>query len=291
MKNTNKLMCSIFAVVQTIAVCLVPYKAQADTSIINDGVGGWTKITALPEQLTDYYFVFVDNTADLMLSYGEGVNQSTVATYKTMVYRTSADPAMNPAMLWEITTNSADGGSSWSIKSAVESTYYIQTEWDAGWYCRTHDQSAENNTWCKWIIEYADAEGYWTIQNGKYPSSGYVGPWIDAAFSNGQEVAANKTDANVGHFQIYAIRRTLIDWEANASESNPANLTYKIANSYAAFNNITGWIGTGSNTRNGGAGFDGVAGFFEFCNWNATSWSGSLSQTITGLPRFGRAHV
>ena len=252
--------------------------AQADTSVISDGVGGWTKLTAIPANPGDYYFVFVDDSQDLMLSYGEGPNQSTDAAYKTMVYRTSEDPAMNPAMLWTLTAN--DGG--YSIKSAVEPTYYIQTEWNAGWHCRTHDNGGGSAAWYKWNIVLSD--GKYTIENGYYPGN-YVGPWESAAFANGQEVAANKTAAgDVGHFQLYAILKTAVDWMGNASESKPANLTYMIANSYAVFGTDKGWTGTDTQTRNSGNGFDGTAGFFEFCNWGATSWSGSLSQTISGLP-------
>lgn len=254
--------------------------AQADTSVIQDGVGGWTKITAIPETPGDYYFVFVDNSQDLMLSFGEGVNQSTNAAYKTMVYRTSEDPAMNPAMLWTLTAN--DGG--YSIKSAVEATYYLQTEGNAEWYCRTHDNGGGSASWYKWILAYAD--GSWTIQNGKYTDKGYIGGW-DAAPKNGLNVAANNTAADkVGYFQIYAILKTAVDWMGNASKSKPANLSYKIANSYAAFNGTTGWTsaGTGLNDdgRNDGTGFDGVAGFFEY--WSGNSYSGTLSQVITGLP-------
>ncbi len=282
-KMKNRPLQTFFAIVLALfASILFTFEAKADTSVISNGKNGWTKITSLPSNLSDYYFVFVDNTKDLMLSYGEGYNESTDLSYKTMVYRTSEDPAMNPAMLWQISTNNADGGTSWSIKSAVEPTFFIQTEWNAAWYCRTHDQNAENVTWCKWIINYVD-DLYWTIQNGKYPDEGYIGPW-DNTIANGREVAGNKAGDVIGKFQIYAILRSEVGWETNASELNPANYTYKLANSYAAFNGTTGWTGTGTRTRNGGTGFDGVAGFFEFCNWEASSWNGTLSQTISGLP-------
>ena len=115
--------------------------AWADTSVITDGTDGWTKITSIPSNVGDYYFVFVDNTQDLMLSFGEGVNQSTNADYKTMVYRTSEDPAMNPAMLWTLEAN----GDKWGIRNVADPTYLMQTEYDwtnnsnTPWYWRTHD--------------------------------------------------------------------------------------------------------------------------------------------------------
>ena len=261
--------------------------AWADTSVITDGTDGWTKITSIPSNVGDYYFVFVDNTQDLMLSFGEGVNQSTNAAYKTMVYRTSEDPAMNPAMLWTLEAN----GDKWGIRNVADPTYLMQTEYDwtnnsnTPWYWRTHDV-ASGNEWSTVALAYTD--GSWTIQNTHYTDNTYyIGPWNAAAFSNGQEVAGNKTaSADIGHFQIYAILKTDVDWMANATESKPANLSYKVANSYAAYNGVTGWTseGTGLNDdgRNDGNGFDGIPGFFEY--WSGNSYSGTLSQNITGLP-------
>ena len=163
----TRLLRTTFVVVCAIGGLLTPFQAKADTSVITDGVNGWTKITSLPANLSDYYFVFVDNSQDLMLSFGEGHKQSENASYKTMVYRTSEDPAMNPAMLWTLTTNS-DG---YSIKSAVEATYFMQTEWDKEWFCRTHDNGGGDASWYKWLFAYAN--GSWTIQNGKYTDKGY----------------------------------------------------------------------------------------------------------------------
>ena len=259
--------------------------AWADTSVITSGTDGWTKITSIPSNVGDYYFVFVDNSQDLMLSFGEGPNQSTNAAYKTMVYRTSENPAMNPAMLWTLEAN----GSTWGVRSVAVPSYLMQTEynWDGKyatpWYWRTHDVST-GNEWSTLALEYSN--GSWTLQSTHYTDKNYyIGPWNDAAFSNGQEVAGNKTNsADIGHFQIYSILKSAVDWEHNALKTRPANYSYKIANAYAAFNGVTGWTGTGSINRKENEGFDGVAGFFEFCDWNAKSWSGSLSQTITGLP-------
>lgn len=259
-------------------------KTWADTSVISNGVDGWSKITALPANLGDYYFVFVDDSRDLMLSFEDGYNQSTTDGYKTMVYRTSKNPVLNPAMLWEISTNNADGGTNWSIKSAVEPTYYMQTEWNDSEKCRTHDQSGANNTWCKWNIAYADNK--WTIQNGKYPENGYVGPWTDAAFSNGMNVAANKSGGNIGYFQIYSILRSAVDLTGvlTASPSNPFNYTYKITNPNAA-HSAYGWtMGDGTGRNNGTGTFDGINGFFEPSKWGNNSFNLEMSQSISGLP-------
>lgn len=273
-----KLLRMFFVVALAMWGAVAPFEAKADTSLLST-TDGWQKLTAIPNDPSQYYFAFVDNTNDLMLAIGEGVNQSSNIDYKTMVYRTSTDPAMNPAMLWTLEAVN----NNYAIKSAVLTSHYIQTENNAEWYCRTHDNGGGSNQWYQWTFAFAD--GSWTIKNGKYPDKGFIGPWNAAAFSNGQEVAANKTaDAEVGHFQIYAILKSNVDWESNASETKPANYSYKIVNSYAAFDGTSGWTGTDTNTRNSDNGFDGVKGFFEFCNWDASSWSGSLSQTISDLP-------
>jgi len=253
-------------------------KTKADTDKLPASVG-WTKVDNLSSlSLGDYYFAFVDNEADLMLSLEQGYEQSTDANYKTMVYRTGKDAAMNPSMLW--TLEAYDSG--YLIRNAEYQDYFVQTEWNAAWYCRTHDNGGGSKDWGKWIIALAD--GKYTIQNGKYPDAGYVGPWKEGIFENGQEVAANKGESARGYFQIYAISKNSVDYQGKASATRPANFTYLIANPNAAYRGANGWEGSGTYTRNANVGFDGKGGFFEFCNWSASSWTGSISQTITGLP-------
>ncbi len=257
----------------------MPFKAGADTSVIQNGVGGWTKLTSLPSNLSDYYFVFVDKNNDLMLSYGEGINQTSSDAYKTMVYRTSEDPARNPLLLWTLSAN--DGG--YSIKSAVEPTLYIQTENNAAWNCRVHDNGGGGASWYKWNITVN--EGVYTIENGKYTGY-YIGPWNAAAFSNGQEVAGNKTGDNIGYFYIYSILRSAVDLTGvtTATSSTPFNYTYKITNPNAV-KNTNGWTMGEETGRNNGTGtFDGVNGFFEPSNWNANNFDITMSQSVSGLP-------
>lgn len=178
----------------------------ADTSLLKTD-DGWQKITSFPATLSDYYFVFVDKNNDLMLSYGTGANQG--SNYKTMYYTTSQNPTKtaNRGFMWEISTNS-DG---YSIKNVTEETYYIQTEYNAGWYCHTHDNGGGDAGWYKWKIVYGDETSLWTIENGSFANN-FVGPWEAAIFSNGSEVAGNKmASGEIGHFYIYAIRKNDLD--------------------------------------------------------------------------------
>lgn len=258
----------------------------ADTSRLT-AENGWTKVTDLTKLTrSEYYFAFVDNNKDLMLSFEEGPNQSNVDGRKTMVYRTGARAEMNPAMLWIIDETPDD-----AMIRNVNSNWYLQceTNWSDNaklqpWYCHTNDVNSNTSggeSWARWGFAYAD--GKWTIKNNKHGSV-YIGPWADGEFLNGREVAGNKSGANIGYFQIYAIKRTDVNWEAKATSANPANYSYLITNANAGRNSTYGWTGTGTQTRNGNNGYDGVSGFFEFCAWNDASWSGSLSQTINNLP-------
>lgn len=259
--------------------------AWADTTLLTEA-NGWQKVTDLSSlNLSDYYFAFVDNDKDLMLSFEEGVNQSTDIAYKTMVYRTGARAELTPAMLW-IISETPDNA---MIRSVVSNLFLqCETNWDAKpstlqpWYCHTHDvynSSSGGESWARWKFAYDN--GSWTIENKKGGSQ-YIGPWTEAAFKNGMEVAGNKTkDASIGHFQIYAIKKTDVDWLAIATQSNPANISYKITNANAGYKDTSGWTATGSYKRNGGTGFDDIAGFLEF--WNGNAWSGTFSQDISDL--------
>lgn len=70
-----------------------------------------------------------------------------------------------------------------------------------------------------------------------------------------------------------------------ATSTNNIDITSFYVVNPKASTDLSGWETTGSIARKGDAnGFDGAAGFFEFCNWNASSWSGSMTQTISDLP-------
>ena len=259
--------------------------AWADTTLLTEA-NGWQKVTDLSSlTLSDYYFAFVDNDKDLMLSFEEAPSQSTDPSFCTMVYRTGARAELKHTMLWILENNSSTSGAH-LIKSAYYNDKFLQTEDNkAAWYCRTHDNGGGNDSWGAWKFAYADSK--WSIENGTY-SDNFVGPWGNGAFQNGMQVAGNKTGNNVGYFQIYAIPRTTADgWQANASKDNPADITFKITNPRAV-SDASGWTATGANVsfgRNKGTGtFTGLAGFFEPSNWGASNYNITVTQTINDLP-------
>lgn len=259
--------------------------AWADTTLLTEA-NGWQKVTDLSTlTLSDYYFAFVDNDKDLMLSFEEAPSQSTDPSFCTMVYRTGARAELKHTMLWILEENPSTSGAH-LIKSAYYNDKFLQTEDQAAWYCRTHNNGGGTGySWGAWKFAYADSK--WSIENVTF-SGNFVGPWGDAAFQNGMQVAGNKTGSNVGYFQIYAILRTTADgWQANASKDNPADITFKITNPRAV-SNANGWTAGGTNSsfgRNKGTGtFTGLAGFFEPSNWGASNYNITVTQTINDLP-------
>ena len=224
--------------------------ANADTSKLLEA-DGWTKITTLPTatDIANNYYVFVDNSNDLMLGVAKGVNQNTKWYSLGVYYQTSVEPTsadMN-GKTWILETQ----GDGFAMRNLEYSVSPFQTEWNAAWKFDTNDVYETPNGWCKISMLFSDNS--WTIQNGYYPSSGYLGPWTDGNFTDGAECAANKTGNNVGHFQIYAISRTqfkqnLLD---NASTSNPVDLTpWYVTNATFDANNRTGWTEEGSGGNN-----------------------------------------
>ncbi|MBQ8360703.1 MAG: hypothetical protein IJX44_01990 [Bacteroidaceae bacterium] len=272
MKKLNKLCAILFAMLGVSAT------AKADTSILKESEG-WQKITEIPSNKTDYYYALVDNNNDLMLTMGVGANQG--SSYYTMYYRTSVNPLQNKAALWTIE------GDNYTFRNTEYTRFAMQTEWNASWNYRTHDQPNA----CEWTATkpaYSISDLCWTIQNGKYPDSGYLGPWNEANFADGAEVAFNKTGNNVGKFHIYAIHKTYCKdvLATNATVTNPVDMTVLMANRDATLPvvDMGGWTTANTITRNGSNGYDGKSGFFEFCDWGASSWEGSMTQTITSLP-------
>lgn len=221
--------------------------ANADTNklLASDG---WTKITTLPtaSDIANNYYVFVDNSNDLMLGIAKGVHQDTKWYSLGVYYQTSVEPTsagMN-GKTWIVEVS----GSGFSLRNLEYSTQPMMTEWNAAWKYDTNDVYQADGNWTVTIWNYAN--GSWTIQNGKY-TNGYLGPW-DNSIVNGAECAANKTGNDVGHFQIYAISRAqfkqnLLD---NASANNPVDLTpWYVTNATFDANNITGWTTEGSGNN------------------------------------------
>ena len=164
----------------------------------------WTEVTSLPSttaEMANNYYVFVEQNSGngLMLQLATGNHQQ--SSYMGLYFKTAIDdPTSDPTYMFTLETTD---GTNFGVRNVQYNTYMLQTEYKAAYFLRTHDQPSLCD-WSKWIFAYNADGRYWTIQNFKYPNAGYWGPWEEAAFKDGSELAANKSGDNVGHFKIYA---------------------------------------------------------------------------------------
>ena len=263
-------------------------KAFADTSILKSE-DGWTKLTALPDNLSDYYFTIVDNSQDLMLTLSRGLNGNQGTDYNALFYGTSADPLVDKSKLFSFEKD----GDNIIITNVEYNGYFLQTENNSPWNYRTHDNGGGGKSWGHVKFTYTDS--YWTIQNAKIvaDNGNYLGMWQNASPANGKDLALNKGADAKGTFQVYAILRTTVNSyyaalhagsTLGATPSNPVDMTGLIVNPNARFwkdSKPFGWTTAGTQNINNGAGYDGFPGVFEYSDWNAGSWTGSLKQTIS----------
>lgn len=229
--------------------------AKADTSLLT-AADGWTRITTLPTaaDIANSYYVFVDDSRDLMLGVAKGVHQSTKWYSLGVYYQNSVEPTSADinGKIWILETQ--DGG--FAMRNLEYSALMFQTEWNANYRWDTNDVETPNE-WTKINLAYLP-EGYWTIENG-HDVGNFIGPWTGGDFSNGAECAGNKTGDNIGHFQIYTISRTQFKQNLlrDASESNPVDLTpWYVSNATFDAGNRAGWTeegdGGNNNTSYGG---------------------------------------
>ena len=153
----------------------------------------------------------------------------------------------------------------------------MQTEWDAPWNIRTHDQPYPI-IWAKWLLHHEG--GSWTWENGTYTGN-RLGLWFpENGYAAGQEMACNKSGADVAHFQLFAIPRDrfhalyIAAHGGSEAATTPVDLTPLIASPDFSGNSWPGWTvaGTWGNQR-----FNGAAEV-----WHSTGFQ--MSQTLTGMP-------
>lgn len=183
------------------------FQMKADTEILKPE-DGYAKITSMPSNLSDYYFVFVDKDQDLMMTLGSGANQG--SEYKTWWYRASTNPAEDFNKVWMIEENNNQNNHpiGYAFRNLQAPELLMQTVWNAPWHFRMH----EFNNVCYWthfLFAYNEAEGYWTFENGPHPGN-YIGAWAPPV-ADGGETAGNKNDAEKGKFVIYSITKTDFD--------------------------------------------------------------------------------
>lgn len=202
---------------------------------------GWSRLTAIPDNVDEWYFALADKDYPLMMGLAPAVVDYNGVFTKSMNYQYPISPKADPSKTWMMTRTEGwtwnDGTTCYSLRNLSYPTLYLQTEWACPWHYRTHDQPNPIG-WTAVIPQY-DAEGdFWTFLNGVYPRAnacasvglndmnsedwGYLGPWNPGQYCDGSWIAANKKDADVGRFQLYGILRS--DYEKLGEDTTPTGI-------------------------------------------------------------------
>jgi hypothetical protein len=137
------------------------------------------------------------------------------------------------------------------------------------------------------------SEKGWALKNKT--TGAYLGPWVHGAFEDGAEFAADKRDANVSYFDIYAIPRVkylqqFSSW-AQATEENPLDITPLITNPsfgrYDESRHPLGWFVEGEGMVEHQGYLPGCEYYAYMNNWQSSGnlSNRSISQTVKGLPK------
>ena len=229
---------------------------------------GYTHITSLEQldsRLDDSYFVVCADEADLMLHIAPGKENGNMALY----YQNAVSPLSALSTLFTI--EPFEGG--YCIRSIDYYGLLLQTEMNAAWNIRTHDQPY-GISWARFLLQpHGNA---WTVENGTYPGN-WLGLWtVDNGYNDGEELACNKQGEDIGHFQLFAIKKALFHEQLLSGETVklPVDATVLIQNPDFTGNSWVLWTVTGTfgNQR-----FNGAAE-----TWHSTDFS--MQQTLTGLP-------
>ena len=249
---------------------------------------GFSKITQLPDDYRPYFFVLYDHEQDLAMTLKDSDHQQ--GGSKSMWYDKDINPMENKEALWTIDTNEDEDETYQILANATYPDFMFQTEWNASWNYRCSDNGGNGDLyWGRTSFAYLP-DGYWTIQNGVYPENGYLGPW-DCVFTDDAETALNKTDANVGNFDIFTILRGdyVKRFDAGVSDAtfnNPLDISYVLENPGGERRSPVGWTIEGANW--GAQGNDALAGkvggyFLDIWNTSGVG-SSDIYQEIQGLP-------
>ena len=215
------------------------------------------------------YFVLASDDADLLVGLRDNAPMN---GNRALFYETPADPLQNLNTVFAI--EQFDGG--YTMRNIDYDGLLLQTEWDAAFNWRTHDQPY-NISWARFLLQ--NNGGSWSFENGTYGGN-WLGLWTPAnGYRSGEELACNKQGLEVGHFQLFAIPRArfhadYINARGQADASHPIDLTPLLATPAFEPNNWAGWGITG---RWGNQRFNGAAEVWrpiDFRMW----------QTLTGLP-------
>ena len=243
---------------------------------------GWTELSALPEDYSLYFFTLFDHTRGLGLVQKAGNHQG--SGYMAAWYESDVVPGTDKRALWTFDSNVNDETEYVVMANANNPDYMMQTEWDESWFFRTHDNGGGDVSWGRTLFNYA--EGKWTIQNGRYPEAGYLGPWDPGTWT---ETALNKTDDNIGYFDIYSMLRgeyvARYEMLTAASTANPIDISYVLENPGGERRSTIGWKTEGTAWQGQSNSVEGKVGSYYIEAYNSSGIGNSnIYQEIHGLP-------
>lgn len=183
------------------------------------------------------YFVLASDESDLLVGLAAGKHNGN----KAMYFQSPVDPEDSYDRLWSL--EPFEEG--YSFRNKGYDGLLLQTENNAAWNMRTHDQP-KVCSWTKMLIKRSgDA---WVVENGKYKNH-WLGLWDTAnGYKDGEELACNKTGENVAHYQLFAIPKLTLHSRLadGASVASPKDLTSAIINPAFDCGTIAGWTVTGT---------------------------------------------
>lgn len=222
--------------------------AFADTDKLPLGVDGWQKVSEIPSDVENYYFVFVDKDKDLML----GLDRTTTQTkwggntingqtqpILTMHYQVGIDVSQDPSKVW--TLEKENNGERFAMRNLVNYYYTLQTADNPNnyWFCYY-----ETGTGASSLLDFhKDENSAWSFST---KLTRYLGTYnTEESPADGVEIGANE-EANGQKFFVYAISKDKFAALKNkATSETPVDVSYLLKNSTMDFS-IEGWEGTAS---------------------------------------------
>lgn len=210
---------------------------------------GWQKISAMPEDVSQYFFAIYDHNTDNGLVLATGNKQGT--NYQTMWYEDDVYPEGNKDALWTFDAFDSSNHSGAKFDDTAEMKWIVITcanypdiclqsnDAPNNWNYRTEnngegwtDRAYVSPIWRPEMDESEGyepmlPEGYWTLTNNK--SSNFIG-----RYDGTDEISGNVNGVNFGRYDLYAILRgnyvVAVENIAKASEDNPVDISYVITN-------------------------------------------------------------
>lgn len=245
---------------------------------------GFTKITELPADYSPYFFVFYDHESDFNLF----LSTDTYDGYKRRAWYGSEMPTTRKSALWTLDSYTLDNTEYQVFANATYTDHQFQTDWNAPWQFNTNDN---NLWWCRALITYDVGNGYWTVRNGVYPDTNYLGLWNGAGhMGENANTAMNKSGDDIGHYDIFTIPRgayvNLFDAWNTATYEQPLDISYVLENPGGERRSSIGWKTSGAGwSSQGSTALNGKVGSYFLEAWNANGLGATdLYQEIAGLP-------